>query len=109
MKSSPLICLVLLLIGCAQEISRIDPLIVDQKIKFPIDNVTTKKEVIDRFGNPLESYEKGNILIYRVCEENQIIDLPNPKKRLQKCTIDLILVFNKNGILERHSLVKGSI
>lgn len=99
--------LIYLLPGCAKEITRIDARTLERQIKFPTDNVTTKKEVIDRLGISQKSFEQEHILVYRVCEDGDNISLPNPKIKLQECVLDLILIFTNDGVLEQHSLVKG--
>lgn len=93
--------------GCSHEITRFDSQNINNLTKFLIDNKTTRKEVVDQLGNPSKKYENDSILVYRVCDEDEFIALPNPKKRLQQCSVDLVLVFTSDSILKKHSLVKG--
>ena len=53
----------------------------------------TKQEIMDRLGEPESSYENGRIVIYvRFYEKLKVYDL--------------VLVFNDNNVLERHSVVR---
>ena len=62
--------------------------------EFVKDVKITKQEIINRLGEPMSSYENGRIVIYSYRKEE--------KDKLY----NLVLVFNDNNVLARHSIVQ---
>lgn len=93
--------LVALLGGCWGTVQKFDPLSAGKYEGFIHDGKTTKKEVMARLGYAHSTYENGKILIYNVY-------LKDGKMSLQgnyKCNA-LVLLFDEDNVLERHSLIK---
>lgn len=69
---------------------------------FIQDGSTTRQEIENRLGNAQSVYESGRILIYHVYLHK---DGRMSLTRSGTCHA-CVLVFDKDGTLERHSLVK---
>ena len=112
----------LLIAGCATVIAPQDPQIVAQRLPFIRDGKTSKEEVLNRMGEPINRYENGRILTYTMCEDLYLKDRlrlsgTQPKsgkydgpRTLILCDFtgdryNLILVFGPDDLVERHSLV----
>jgi hypothetical protein len=70
---------------------------------FIKDGKTTRQDIQDRLGPCNSLYEDGKILIYHVFFEDD--GRMNLKKGRGTCHA-LVLVFDKDNMLERHGLVK---
>lgn len=64
---------------------------------------TRLDEVVSYFGNPNEIYESGRIILYRPCEDDKGGLIFTNKV----CNLSLVLVFSAEGVLEKHSLIRG--
>lgn len=97
----------LLLFGCATQ-GPMGPLPDKGLLDFLEDGKTTKQMVFENLGQPSGTFENGKILTYRIgCEEGKgyfIFDAV-PRPGLYKSKYSLVLVFDLNGILMRHTLV----
>lgn len=81
---------------------KLDPSISSRYGGFIRDGSTTKNEFLDRLGSADSIYENGRIFIYHVYPQDD--GRMNLKKggTCHAC----VLVFDKDDVLERHSLVK---
>ena len=90
----------LLIIGfafsCAPNRKVIDPQLESERFGYLQDGKITRQEIIDRLGNPHHSYENKRIVIYSWFDE----------KSGGHIKYDIVLIFNENDILERHSVVR---
>lgn len=90
-----------LLFGCMTA-QKIDPSVANKYEGFISDSKTAKQEVQDRLGSATSVYEDGRILIYYVhLQDDGRMNLTGSGT----CHA-LVLVFDKDDLLERHSLVK---
>jgi hypothetical protein len=81
---------------------KLDPPTLSKYEGFICDGKTTKQEVLDRLGFSANAYEKDTILIYHAyLQDDGRMTLAGPGT----CHA-LVLVFDKENVLERHSLVK---
>ena len=87
--------------GCVTA-QKVDPSTVSKYEGFIHDGETTKQEIQDRLGPAQSIYENGGILVYYVyLQDDGRMNLNGPGK-CHAC----VLVFDKDNVLERHSLVK---
>lgn len=90
-------------------------------IPWLVDGKTTKEEVMRNFRKvesvqPLRTLSQGKILIYAINFDKQNREFACPTKceyywkdcepRLTECDYQLILVFDKNNVVKRHSILK---
>ena len=101
--------IVSLILGCSHYVVKIDDKEADNLLPFIRDGITIKQEIVSRLGNPVESYEDGRIIIYIMADRgrNRLEIINYEKKDYSKviATYQLVLVFDSNNVLEKHSLV----
>ncbi len=100
--------LLALLCGC-WTVEKLDPTLTNKYSGFLHDGKTTKQEIIDRLGQANSIYEKGKILIYDVWMEKDgrmMLQDREHKDIAAAPKYQLILIFNDNNFLEKHSLVE---
>jgi len=99
------ILLMVIVVGClggCVTAQKVDPSRVSKYEGFIQDGKTTKQEIQDRLGSAQSSYENGRILIYHVyLEDDGRMNLKG-SGTCHAC----VMVFDKDSLLERHSLVK---
>ena len=81
---------------------KVDPSIASKYEGFIHDGKTTKKEILERLGPAQSVYENDGILIYHVYLQDDGRMKLEGGGTCHAC----VLVFDKNNVLERHSLVK---
>ena len=91
-----LLLIVVLAFSCAPKRQVIDPQLEGERFGYLQDGKTNRQEIIDRLGNPLHSYENGRIVIYSWFDKKSDVYIK----------YDIVLIFNENDILERHSVVR---
>ena len=91
-----LLLIVFLAFSCAPKRQVIDPQLEGERFGYLQDGKTNRQEIIDRLGNPLHSYENGRIIIYPWIDMKSDVYVK----------YDIVLIFNENDILERHSVVR---
>lgn len=92
-------CLVLTVampISCAPRREVMDAHDANKAFEYLQDGKITKEEIRDRLGEPLSSYENGRIVIYLWFDE----------KSKDYEVYNIVLVFEKDNVLKRHSLVR---
>ncbi|MBI3854302.1 MAG: hypothetical protein HY293_01280 [Planctomycetes bacterium] len=82
-------------------------------LSFLRDGVTTREEVLLRFGDPTGEYESGRILTFRI-EANEKGVIP-VRRELDRnfggvtqwsiANLSVVTVFDETNILRRHSLI----
>ena len=92
-----LLLIVVLAFSCAPKRQVIDPQLEGERFGYLQDGKINRQEIIDRLGNPnpTHSYENGRIVIYFWIDEES-----------GGYVGDIVLIFNENNILERHSVVR---
>jgi hypothetical protein len=90
-------------------------------IPWLVDGKTTREEVMQNFRKvesvqPLRTLSQGKILIYAINFDKQNGEFACPTKceyywkdcepRLTECDYQLVLVFDKNNVVKRHSILK---
>jgi hypothetical protein len=63
----------------------------------------TKEDIRSRLGEPSATFENDRVFTYRLDGYYQVI--PRNPKSWEGVAYDLVLVFDKNSLLERHNLV----
>jgi hypothetical protein len=101
--------ILLLLLGCATP-GPVGPVPDKGLLDFLEDGKTTKEMAFEKLGQPSGTYENGRILTYRIGNEEgkgYYIEGAGSSGQMlfKKSKHSLVLIFNDNGILERHSLV----
>ena len=108
--------LIIIIAGCSKP--HIKPinnqlLLNSELIGFIRDGITTREEVLLRLGVPSAQFEGEKILTYQLhVDQEGKWQLVAPKinefsnlREWQKGTYSLVLVFNSDGVLRKHSLV----
>ena len=97
--------------NCSQHVSQVG--IQDIKVCLPFIQlgVTEKQEILDRLGEPANSYEGGRIVTYTVSDRlkgrQDVISCDRTLSEGSDFAVyNLVLVFGANNVLERHSLVR---
>ena len=97
---------ILLLTGCAT--GPVGPVPDKELLDFLEDGKTTRQMTFERLGQPSGTFENGRILTYRIGDEEGkgyfILDAV-PRPGWYKSKYSLVLVFDENGILMKHTLV----
>ncbi len=88
--------------GCATS-QKVDSSTVGKNEGFIQDGKTTKQQVQDRLGPAWYIYENGQILIYFVYRKD---DGRLSLSGFEPC-LAFVMVFDKENVLERHSLVRN--
>ena len=88
-----LLLIVVLAFSCAPARRVIGPQLESESFEYLQDGKTKRQEIIDRLGHPLHSYENGRIVIYSWFDK-------------ESKGYDIVLVFNEDNVLERHSVVR---
>lgn len=103
------VTLFLLMSSCSEKMMEVDL----SKIYRPIPNlqndVTTKQELLQELGKPMDSYDDGLIIIYFVVDRGdgnfEIMSADHLTHSQIVSQYQLILVFDSTFVLKRHSLV----
>ena len=101
-----LVLVLLFLTGCAT------PIVGAKKdlIEFLRPGNTTREEVLTTLGQPSRAFEQEKILTYRLGhDEKQGYYIIDPKQQLmswESVRYSLVLVFDSNGVLRKHTLVE---
>ena len=100
-------CLTLLLLlpvlSCSSNITRLGDENADQLLHFVHDGVATEQELIGRLGQPHARFEGSRILTYLLNDTNGGLNVTNEPEEAQ---YHLVLVFEQNSMLRQHSLVR---
>lgn len=75
-------------------------------LDFISDGSTRKQEVHTRLGAPSAQYESSRILAYRIGKGASGYYVSAPAKGWLGVQYSLIMVFDDDGVLRRHSLVE---
>jgi hypothetical protein len=92
-----LFCLLLIVgiaISCSTKKIEIETNIEIERFDFLQDGNINRKEIIDRLGLIFDTYENGRIVIYNWFDHD--------KSKLY----NIVLVFNEDNVLEKHSIVR---
>ncbi len=104
-KSVKLILLIIVtlsLFAACMTVKNVDPPTLSKYEGFLKDGETTKQEIRDRLGFAPSVYEGGRILVYHVyLQDDGRVKLKGPGT-CHAC----VLVFDKDDVLARHSMVK---
>jgi hypothetical protein len=79
--------------------------LVSQDLGYLVDGSTTREQAALRLGLPSRSFEADRILIYRMTRLEGGTLQPAAWDRPLVAGYDLVLVFDGQGVLERHALV----
>ena len=76
-------------------------------LEFITDGQTTRTETILQLGQPSANFESEKILTYRLGGNTQNgYFIAEPQKSWSNTNYSLVFVFNQDGILQSHSLVR---
>ena len=103
LKMLSILTLLMLLIGCATTGILTDKNLLD----FLEDGQTTKVAVVLKLGQPSGSFEKEKIITYKIGSDDNkgyyLIDRPTGWGGIK---YSLVLIFDDNNVLQKHSLVQ---
>ena len=100
--------IIALLLSCSHHLVKINEIEATKLLQFIQDGITSKQDVISRLGRPIASYEGGRIFIYFMADRggNQLeVFYYENEEQYKTYQFQLVLVFDPNNLLERHSLV----
>jgi hypothetical protein len=102
-RRASILLLVALLMSCATANLNASKTLLN----FLEDGMTTREEVILKLGQPSHAYEAERILTYRIGNNDSGYFLLDPLKRADwvGTSHSLVLVFDENNVLRKHSLV----
>lgn len=104
--------------GCSLKVSRVDLNTNSEVVNFGIisflkNSETERQEIFNRLGEPRCKYEDGRIITYCLIKDEKeelfvssITCEFRDKFNTQLCIYNLVLVFNHDNRLVRHSLLK---
>ena len=75
-------------------------------LDFVQDGRTTKEDVLLKLGEPNALFENASILTYRLSQDEKGWVVLGPTKGWGEAFVNLVLVFDAQGVLRRHSQVK---
>jgi hypothetical protein len=110
---SPLGCLaaalatLLLASSCAQHATVVAPEAVSERFKFLRDGETTRREILDRLGDPSHVFELDHVVVYLVREDyygRLKVDPGNTNENDR--LYHLVIQFTSDGAMERHGLIR---
>lgn len=94
--------------SCTSYVAPLDLNRTSNWLPFLIENKTTKEEVLNRLGTPVNQYEDGKIVTY-ILRENLNLQLQVGERGFRRDwnpeIYNLVLVFGPREILERYSLI----
>jgi len=103
----------LALTGCAHNVQTVNREIAQHAgLSFLRNGETTKAEVLSRLGRKYAQFDGGRLLAYRLDGKYQVVarDFTNYHSRGHlewgNGKYSLVLVFDENEMLQRHSLVR---
>ena len=122
------IALTMGLCGCSTPVTHtVDNQHDSVQLDYIRDGVTTREEILSRFGNPASVYEEGRIITYWLLKNNNdelevttmnvtaisvqswswqdYIDSRAPSGGIKSGYYNLVLVFSENDTVEKHSIV----
>jgi len=83
------------IIGCVSNVKPVNENLLLKKFPFIVNERITKDEISSKLGEPYRRYKRDSIWIY-FTQFDEDINTP----------YNIVLVFNENGLLSKHSLVK---
>jgi hypothetical protein len=100
-----LILLCISLTGCLHSVRVVDEKDPKTTIPWLVDGTTTKEEIMQNFQNvdPLRTLSQGKIVIYAVNFDQE----KGPITCSTECEYQLVLVFDENNVVKRHSTLKN--
>jgi len=106
-----ILMMVTAIVNCSQHIVQVEDQDSSECFPFIQNDITSKQEILNQLGDPINSYEGGRIISYLVFDgERKTQKGINCKKRISDKTAvavyNLVLIFGQNNVLKRHSLVR---
>lgn len=101
--TASILLLFTLLLGCATTNPHASKTLLD----FLEDGMTTKEEVVLKLGQPSGTYEAEKIVTFRIGKDDLGYFVRDRSSGMDwvNTSHSLVLVFDENNILRRHSLV----
>lgn len=81
--------------SCVSYVKPVDEHLLSKKYPFIENGKITKDEILSKLYIPWLAYKKDSIWIYRIKFDEEL------------AFYDLVLVFDENGLLSKHSLIKS--
>lgn len=96
-----LLTICLILAACAAQ-----PIGQKDLLEFLNDGVTRRDDALLKLGEPTATYESSKILAYRLRKDEAGYVLLAHQENWRSAEYSLILVFDAQGVLQRHALVQ---
>ncbi len=98
---------ILILLGLLVSCATTNPYASRTLLDFLEDGMTTKEQVVLRLGQASGTYEAERIVTYRIGEDDSGYFVRDRTSAMdwQNTSHSLVLVFDENNVLRRHSLV----
>ncbi len=108
---------ILALLGCTNKLLIADEAFIMKNMPYVSDNQSRREDILLKLGEPNWSFEDGRILTFRIIidKKGKITPVTNDNNKnardlaanslLSIRYYSLVLVFNPQGILQKHSLI----
>jgi outer membrane protein assembly factor BamE (lipoprotein component of BamABCDE complex) len=102
-----LIIATLVLSSCSTVIGPVEPQVVAEHLAYLREGQTTRQEVIEHLGSPLQEYEQGGIVSYVLLENSDgQFEVIRGRVIAKPPIYNLVLSFGADGVLTRLSLLR---
>jgi hypothetical protein len=112
-----IVVIILITASCSNTLQIADTELENKYVPFIKDNVTTRDDIILKLGEPSWTFENGRIFTYRLWLDKSgirplVVDKRGSDSTLAYASIatprqySLVLIFNANSTLDKHSLVR---
>ncbi|UCF68885.1 MAG: hypothetical protein JSV80_06245 [Acidobacteriota bacterium] len=106
-----IVALALALASCAHSLEVVQTDQADAPaIAFLLDGETAREQVAARLGQPSAQFENGRIMTYRLDRKFRVLSLrsrdDSEHAGWQQARYSLVLIFDDQGILARHRLLR---
>lgn len=102
-----LVFIILMASSCSTVIAPVEPRVVAEHLAFLREGQTTRQEVIEHLGKPLNEYEQNSIVTYRLVEKSDgQLEVVRGLVVAKPPIYNLILSFGPDDILTRLSLLR---
>ncbi len=100
--------------ACTTPVTRTDPALLETELRFLEPGVSTREEILFRMGAPFREYEDGRIVTYQLkkTDDGDLQKVDSPRMNWGGDEFggtlhiySLVLAFDQQDLLSRHSLV----
>jgi len=90
--------------GCSATIQSIGKGSARELVPFIEDGKTTRADVVAKLGNPVDTFEQGKIVTYRMRPTGDGLSVAGSLDK--DASYELVLSFDERNVLRRHNLLR---